>query len=178
MQNLPVRQEKGGIAMATTTATAAEIQLVVFQLEEETYGVEINHVQEIIRMQSITQIPRTPAFIEGVINLRGRIIPVIDLHKRFNLSRLEITNNTRIMVVELGQVTVGMIVDSVSEVLRLPATSIEPPPPIITGIDVAYLQGVGKWNDRLIILLDLDRVLRESEQRQLQQEIAAGVEVQ
>lgn len=158
------------------TETAAEIQLVVFQLEGETYGVDINHVQEIIRMQSITQIPRTPAFIEGVINLRGRIIPVIDLHKRFDLTQTEITNNTRIMVVELGQVTVGMIVDSVSEVLRLPATSIEPPPPMISGIDVAYLKGVGKWKEGLIILLDLDRVLRESEQRQLQQEIAAGVD--
>ncbi|MDK2816830.1 MAG: purine-binding chemotaxis protein CheW [Moorella sp. (in: firmicutes)] len=158
------------------TETAAEIQLVVFQLASETYGVDINHVQEIIRMQSITQIPRTPAFIEGVINLRGRIIPVIDLHKRFDLPRADITNNTRIMVVELGRVTVGMIVDSVSEVLRLPATSIEPPPPMISGIDVAYLKGVGKWNERLIILLDLERVLRESEQRQLEQEIAAGVD--
>ncbi|MBC7324185.1 MAG: chemotaxis protein CheW [Moorella sp. (in: Bacteria)] len=158
------------------TETAAEIQLVVFQLAGETYGVDINNVQEIIRMQSITQIPRTPAFIEGVINLRGRIIPVIDLHKRFDLPQVEITNNTRIMVAELGQVTVGMIVDSVSEVLRLPAASIEPPPPMISGIDVAYLKGVGKWNERLIILLDLERVLRESEQRQLQQEIAAGVD--
>ncbi|WP_258360083.1 chemotaxis protein CheW [Moorella sulfitireducens] len=158
------------------TETAAEIQLVVFQLGDETYGVDIYHVQEIIRMQSITQIPRTPAFIEGVINLRGRIIPVIDLHKRFGLPRVEHTNNTRIMVVELGKVTVGMIVDSVSEVLRLPASSIEPPPPMISGIDVAYLKGVGKWNDQLIILLDLERVLRESEQRQLEQEIAAGVD--
>ncbi|MDN5344591.1 MAG: purine-binding chemotaxis protein CheW [Clostridia bacterium] len=158
------------------TETTVEVQLVVFQLAGETYGVDINHVQEIIRMQSITQIPRTPAFIEGVINLRGRIIPVIDLHKRFDLPTAEITNNTRIMVVELGRVTVGMIVDSVSEVLRLPATSIEPPPPMISGIDVAYLKGVGKWEERLIILLDLDRVLQESEQRQLQQEIAAGVE--
>ncbi|MDN5326573.1 MAG: purine-binding chemotaxis protein CheW [Moorella sp. (in: firmicutes)] len=159
------------------TETAPEIQLVVFQLAGETYGVDINHVQEIIRMQSITAIPRTPAFVEGVINLRGRIIPILDMHKRFHLPASETTNNTRIMVVELGQVTVGMIVDSVSEVLRLPTTSIEPPPPMISGIDVAYLKGVGKWNDRLIILLDLERVLRESEQRELQREVAAGVEI-
>jgi len=155
--------------------TAPEVQLVVFQLGGETYGVEINHVQEIIRPQTITEIPRTPAFVEGVINLRGRIIPVLDMHKRFHLPAAEATNNTRIMVVELGEVTVGMIVDSVSEVLRLPADSIEPPPPMISGIDVAYLKGVGKWNDKLIILLALDRVLRESEQRELQQEVAAGV---
>lgn len=155
--------------------SAAEVQLVVFQLGGETYGVEINHVQEIIRLQPITEIPRTPAFVEGVINLRGRIIPILDMHKRFHLPAAEATNNTRIMVVELGELTVGMIVDSVSEVLRLPAGSIEPPPPMISGIDVAYLKGVGKWNDKLIILLDLDRVLQESEQRELQQEVAAGV---
>ncbi|MBE3573327.1 MAG: chemotaxis protein CheW [Moorella humiferrea] len=158
--------------------TAAEVQLVVFQLAGETYGVDINYVQEIIRMQNITPIPRTPAFIEGVINLRGRIIPVIDLHKRFHLPQGEVTNNTRIMVVEMGRVTVGMIVDSVSEVLRLPVASIEPPPSMISGIDVAYLKGVGKWNERLIILLDLERVLQESEQRQLEQGMAAGVDGQ
>ncbi|MDK2820339.1 MAG: purine-binding chemotaxis protein CheW [Clostridia bacterium] len=152
-----------------------EIQLVVFRLANETYGVDINHVQEIIRMQDITEIPRTPDFIEGVINLRGRIIPVIDLHKRFGLPEAETNSNTRIMVVELEKVTVGMIVDSVSEVLRMPTTSIEPPPSMINGIDVAYLKGVGKWEDnRLIILLDLERVLKEREQRQLEQEVAVG----
>lgn len=160
--------------MATEITT--EIQLVVFQLAGETYGVDINNVQEIIRMQNITGIPRTLSFIEGVINLRGRVIPVIDLHKRFGLPRIDTTQNTRIMVVELGHTTVGMIVDSVSEVLRLPVDKIEPPPPMISGIDVAYLKGVGKWNDRLIILLDLNRVLKENEQQELKQEIAAGVE--
>lgn len=158
-----------------TIEKTAEIQLVVFQLAGETYGVDINHVQEIIRMQNITEIPRTPAFIEGVINLRGRVIPVIDLHKRFNLPLTDTTSDTRIMVVELEQMTVGMIVDSVSEVLRLSNASIEPPPPMISSIDVAYLQGVGKWNERLIILLDLDRVLREGEKQELRQELAAGV---
>ncbi len=153
----------------------AEIQLVVFQLARETYGVDINQVQEIIRMQAITEIPKTSAFIEGVINLRGRIIPVIDLHKRFKLPLIDTTSDTRIMVVELEQMTVGMIVDSVSEVLRLSTASIEPPPPVISSIDVDYLQGVGKWNDRLIILLDLEKVLKEDEKRELQQEMAAGV---
>lgn len=150
-------------------------QLVVFQLAGETYGVDIAHVHEIIRLQHITQVPRTPEFVEGVINLRGRIIPVIDLHKRFGLPPAEATNNTRIMVVEVNGITVGMIVDAVLEVLRLPEENIEPPPPIIKGVDVAYLRGVGKWEDKLIILLDLDRVLRESEQEQLKEQIAAGV---
>jgi len=140
---------------------------VVFELAGETYGVDINWVHEIIRMQPITKLPRTPHFIEGVINLRGRIIPVIDLRKRFGLPAAAETQNSRIMVVEMAGVTVGMIVDSVSEVLRLPATSIEPPPPMMHGIDTAYLQGVGKWEERLVILLDLEKVLHRGEQEQL-----------
>jgi purine-binding chemotaxis protein CheW len=95
--------------------------------------------------------------------------------KRFNLPLTENTQNTRIIVVELEQMTVGMVVDSVSEVLRLPIASIEPPPPMICGIDVAYLQGVGKWDERLIILLELDRVLKEAEKQELHEEIATGV---
>lgn len=144
-------------------ARADEEQLVVFQLAGETYGVDISCVHEIIRMQAITEVPRTPEFVEGVINLRGRIVPVIDLHKRFGLPQQEETQNSRIMVVEVAGVTVGMIVDSVSEVLRLPASSIEPPPAVLAGVDVAYLRGVGKWQDRLIILLDLNRVLKDEE---------------
>ncbi|MBC7344324.1 MAG: chemotaxis protein CheW [Clostridia bacterium] len=145
----------------------AEEQLVVFELCRETYGVDISSVHEIIRMQAITRVPGTPAFVEGVINLRGRIVPVIDLHKRFGLPPGEETQDSRIMVVEISGVTVGMIVDSVSEVLRLPVSNIEPPPPVVTGVDVAYLRGVGKWEDRLIILLDLEKVLYEQEKAEL-----------
>ncbi|MGB9885461.1 MAG: chemotaxis protein CheW [Moorellales bacterium] len=152
---------------ANQVKSAAERQLVAFELAGETYGVDINWVHEIIRMQTVTRLPRTPEFIEGVINLRGRIIPVIDLRKRFHLPPREQTPDTRIMVVEMAGVTVGMIVDAVSEVVRLPADSIEPPPPMMHGIDTAYLEGVGKWQDRLIILLNLDRVLRQGEQEQL-----------
>jgi len=147
-----------------------EEQLVVFNLAGETYGVDITVVQEIIRMQAITKVPRTPNFVEGVINLRGRIVPVIDLHKRFNLGKAEETQHSRIIVVEVAGVTVGMIVDSVSEVLRLPSSNIEPPPPVISGsIDSAYLRAVGKWQDQLIILLDLEKVLYEKEKKELQQ---------
>ncbi|WP_227767299.1 chemotaxis protein CheW [Zhaonella formicivorans] len=159
----------------------AEEQLVVFNLGGETYGIDISVVHEIIRLQTITKVPRTPHFVEGVINLRGRIVPVIDLHKRFNLPVSEETQHSRIIVVEVAGVTVGMIVDSVSEVLRLPVANIEPPPTVISaGIDSAYLRGVGKWQEQLIILLDLDKVLHEKEQKELQQqsfaEAAARVE--
>jgi purine-binding chemotaxis protein CheW len=149
----------------------SEEQLVVFNLAGETYGVEISLVHEIIRMQKITKVPRTPIFVEGVINLRGRIVPVIDLHKRFSLALSEETQHSRIIVVEVSGVTVGMIVDSVSEVLRLPVDNIEAPPAVIAGgIDSAYLRGVGKWQDKLIILLDLNKVLHEDEQKALQEQ--------
>lgn len=111
--------------------------------------------------------PETPDFVEGVINLRGRIVPVIDLRKRFTLVASEETQASRIMVVELEGLIVGMIVDSVSEVLRLPTNSIEPTPPMVSGVDAAYLRGVGKWDDQLIILLDINKVLYKGEQEQV-----------
>jgi purine-binding chemotaxis protein CheW len=152
----------------------SERQLVVFCLAGETYGIDISSVHEIIRMQTITEVPRTPDFVEGVINLRGRIVPVMDLRKRFGLHLGEKTANSRVIVVEVNGVTVGMIVDAVSEVLRLPEASIEPPPPMFTGVDVAYLQGVGKWQERLIILLNLDKVLYAQEQHTLKNSFKAG----
>ncbi len=142
----------------------SEEQLVAFQLDNETYGVNISIVREIIRLQTITEVPKTPYFVEGVINLRGNIIPVIDLHKRFDLSQKDQTQHSRIMVVEVEEVTVGMIVDSVSEVLRIPIDKIDPPPPAISGLDSAYLRGVGKLEDRLIMLLDLNQVLHEKKE--------------
>lgn len=162
--------------MKAEETIGTEEQLVVFQLGDETYGVDISTVREIIRMQSITQVPRTPEFVEGVINLRGRVIPVIDLHKRFGLPPVKETAQSRIIVVEVGGVTVGMIVDSVSEVLRLPTASIDPPPPDVSGVDTAYLRGVGKLEDQLIILLDLDKVLHEKEHQELKEHLAEGVQ--
>ncbi|MBC7341668.1 MAG: chemotaxis protein CheW [Clostridia bacterium] len=146
---------------------ALEEQLVVFQLAGETYGVNISSVHEIIRMQEITKVPRTPDFVEGVINLRGRIIPVIDLRKRFNLPLQEKTQSSRIIVIEMDSVTVGMIVDSVSEVIRLPLDQIEPAPPMVGGVDAAYLRGVGKREKGLIVLLDLNQVLKREEKAEL-----------
>lgn len=145
-----------------------EEQLVVFQLSEQTYGIDIASVYEIIRMEKITRVPRTPDFVEGVINLRGRIIPVIDLSRRFNLSFAERTNSSRIIIVDVGGNTIGIIVDAVSEVLRIQAASVEPPPPMIHGIDAAYLRGIAILESRLVILLNLEKILFEHERDELQ----------
>jgi purine-binding chemotaxis protein CheW len=151
--------------------TLAERQLVIFNLANETYGVDISKVQEIIRLQDITKVPKTAQFIEGVINLRGNVIPVIDLRKRFSFSERENTNATRIVVVESGPYTIGMIVDSVSEVIRITEDSVEPPSNIMLDIDSDYILGVCKLNDRLIVLLDLSKVLTVSEKQLLDEAV-------
>ena len=149
------------------SAVAAEEQLVVFDLGAESYGVEIGRVQEIIRMTSITRLPRAPEFVEGVINLRGRVIPVIDLRKRFGLPGEDEAKGSRIVVMDVADQTLGMVVDGVSEVLRISAKEVEPPSPVVTTIDSDYLRGIAKLEGRLIILLDLDRLLSWDERGQL-----------
>jgi purine-binding chemotaxis protein CheW len=149
------------------SAAQEEKQLVVFDLAAEAYGVDINAVQGIIRMQTITKVPRTPDFVEGVINLRGEVIPVVDLRKRFGLKVAEETKDSRIVVVYIGEQQVGMVVDAVTEVLRISADSIEPPSPVITSADSAYLMGIAKLEDRLITLLDLEQALSEAEKSML-----------
>ncbi|MDP2216678.1 MAG: chemotaxis protein CheW [Methanolobus sp.] len=140
------------------------LQLVVFELGGEEFGVEIMNVQEIIRMPEMTQIPQSPDFVEGVINLRGRIIVVVNLSKRFNLQSRVADENSRIIVVEIGNSVVGMIVDSVNEVLRIPISSVEPAPELVMSkVSRNYLKGVGKIDKRLLILLDLGRVLTVEE---------------
>ncbi len=146
-----------------------EEQAVVFHLRDQTYGIDIDSVLEIIRMESIVRVPGTPHFIEGIINLRGRIVPVMDLAKWFGLKASEITSSSRIIIVEAGESTVGMIVDSVSEVLRFPVSCIEPPPPIIGAGNVDFIRGVTLFDQRMIILLELARVLRDEEQTALDQ---------
>jgi purine-binding chemotaxis protein CheW len=144
------------------------IQVVSFKLGSEEYGVDIAQVQEINRMVAITHVPRAPQFMEGVINLRGQLIPIIDLRTRFGMPRAEHTKNTRIVVTEIGSKRVGMVVDSVSEVLRLPVGQIEDAPEMISGIETEYIRGVGKVDDRLIIMLDLARVISGAERRELE----------
>lgn len=140
------------------------LQMVVFQLGGEEFGVEIMKVQEIIRMPEITQIPQSPEYVEGVINLRGKIIVVINLDTRFNLSSKDVDEHSRIIVVEIGDNVVGMIVDSVNEVLRINVSSIDPAPELVTsGVSREYITGVGKLDGRLLILLDLAKVLNKKE---------------
>jgi purine-binding chemotaxis protein CheW len=146
------------------------LQLVTFRIGEEEFGVDILRVQEIIRIMEITRVPKAPDFVEGVINLRGKVIPIIDLRKRFGLGVKEHDKHTRIIVIEMNNMIVGFVVDAVSEVLRIPADTVEPPPPaVMGGIDSEYISGVGKLEDRLLILLDLDKLLSQEEQAELGQ---------
>ncbi len=154
--------------MQQQTSRSQILQLVSFLIENEEFGVDILNVQEIIRPVDITRVPNAPAFVEGVINLRGRIVPVVDLRKRFNLPQRERDKNSRIIVVELGDKIVGFMVDAVREVLRVDASVIEPPPELAIGIDAHYITGVAKLDDRLLILLDLERILTEEEKHRLQ----------
>ncbi len=154
--------------MTDLAANVDEQQLVVFQLGAELYGVEIARVHEIIRLQTVTRVPHAPAFVEGVINLRGKVIPVVDLRRRFGLPLADHTRASRIVVVEIGDQVVGIVVDGVSEVLRVNKGTIEPPSPVVAGIESDYLHGIAKLPERLVILLNLDRVLARDERRALE----------
>lgn len=133
--------------------------LVTFNLGKEEYGVEIECVQEIIRATDITPVPGAPAHVRGVINLRGKIIPVIDLRKRFVLPEVAAADAQRIVVVELGDKRLGMLVDSVSQVIKVPAGVVETLPEEATTLDDNFIKGVGKLDSRLIIILDLNKSL-------------------
>lgn len=144
--------------------TGEILHLVSFNLGKEEFAVDILKIQEINRMVEITRVPKSPDSVEGVINLRGNIIPIIDLRKKFRLPPAENSNENRIVVIDINKKVVGFIVDAVSEVLRLPANTVEPPPPMLAGIDSEYISGVGKLENRLLILLDLDKILSQEEQ--------------
>ena len=166
--------------MTQSTAAAAVLaedseqikQLVSFILGKEEFGVDILMVQEIIRLATITPIPNAPEFIEGVINLRGKVIPIIDLRKRLKITKEEVKNakHTRILVIEIDGNVTGFIVDAVSEVLKIPINRIEPPPEIIvSSIDSEYISGVIKLEENLLILLDFKKILRIEERNKLRQ---------
>jgi purine-binding chemotaxis protein CheW len=145
-------------------AEEESLHLVGFFLQGEEYALDISQVQEIIRVGGWTRVPNAPGHIKGVINLRGRIIPVIDPKVKMGFAASEPTKDSRIMVIELGRKVIGMLVDSVSQVLRLPLRTIEDPPPEVTESDKGFIKGVGKMDGRLIILLDLARLAgREAE---------------
>lgn len=148
--------------MSDPTITKQEnelLQLVTFGIGEEEFGIDILKVQEIIRTMAITKVPNSPPYVEGVINLRGKVIPVIDLRSRFNMECKPHDGQTRIIVLEIHKMIVGFVVDEVSEVLRIQSNTVEPPPPVVSGIESEYIKGVGKLDDRLLILLDLDKLI-------------------
>jgi purine-binding chemotaxis protein CheW len=144
-----------------------ENQIVVFDLGEEHFGVDIGAVESIIKLQQITKMPHAPAFVEGVTNLRGAVLPVIDLRKRFGLPINEATKDNRIIVINISGVEVGMIVDAVSEVLTVMSEDVEPPSPIVTTLDSSFIKGIAKLANRLVIMVDLGKVLSINEQDHL-----------
>ncbi|HCV43042.1 MAG TPA: chemotaxis protein CheW [Bacteroidetes bacterium] len=153
---------------ADATVVSDELlQLVSFKIGTEEFGVDILKVQEINRMLEVTRVPNAPEYVDGVINLRGKVIPIINLRRRFGMERKERGKDTRIVVVELKGRVVGFVVDAVSEVLRIPKSVTEPPPPLVAGVEAEYITAVGKLEDRLLILLDLEKVLSTEEKHEL-----------
>ncbi len=147
----------------------AESQYVIFKLGNEEYGVDIMKVKEICEFKKSTKVPNTPYFVDGIINLRGEIIPIINLKKRFKIDGNEINSDTRIIVININDRNVGFIVDAASQVLRISEDEIEKAPEIIAGVDRQYINGVGKIDDKIVILLDLEKILTEEEKEKLEE---------
>lgn len=146
----------------------AEKQYVVFKLDEGEFGIDIMNVREIVPFEESISIPNTPKFLEGVINHRGNVIPIVNLKERFNMSKLEVTKDTRIIVITLDNREIGFIVDEASETLRLKEEDIDPAPTMMSGIDKKYIIGMGKIDEkRLLILIDLKRILSDEEMEEI-----------
>lgn len=150
--------------METDKHAAAEEHLAVFKLAGEYHALEITRIREIIRWRSITPLPRSPEFVEGLIDLRGHVIPVVDLRKRLQLEAAPVDRQTRIVVVESGSQMIGLVVDAVVEIVRVPGESVEPVPDLVaTGPNAGAFRGVANVRDRLVILLNLERLLHTEE---------------
>jgi purine-binding chemotaxis protein CheW len=136
-----------------------QMELISFRLAQETYAIRLTHVQQIIKLREITLVPRAPEYILGLVSLRGLIIPIFDLRRRLGLATREPTRETRIVVVMQGTKVIGLIVDRIEQVVRLPAGTIEPPPPILGDLEAEYIEGIGRFEGRMLILLNLSKVL-------------------
>jgi len=150
-----------------------EQQFVVFELHGESYGVEIGRVQEIDRMERITAVPQAPAYVEGIINLRGQVTPIVNLRCRLGLPEAQLTTLSRIVVVMSHGNWIGLIVDQVSQVLRIPSAAVEPPPPMVEATQTGFVRGIAKLESLLVILLDLEQLLGEVVQLSSLQPVAA-----
>lgn len=161
----PMTENVNGGATASTIAKAGKY--LTFQMGKEVYGIEILKVQEIIGMMPVTRVPKTPDFVRGVINLRGKVIPVIELRRKFGMESREDTDRTCIVVVQVigavGTVTMGLLVDEVSEVLNVGQEQIEAPPSFGVGVDTDFILGMGKVGQKVLMLLDADKVLSNEE---------------
>jgi purine-binding chemotaxis protein CheW len=145
------------------TSEIKEIQVACFRLADDYYAVDIMRIKEIIRPQKLTSLPKAPSFIDGVINLRGAVIPVVDLRKRFEMPPRESSSSTRLLIVRLADQTLGLVVDDVTEVITVPVKDIKPPPAVSEGVMANYLLGVCLAGDVLVMLLDIDRLLTSHE---------------
>ena len=160
---------QGSRGASDMRASEVTLHLVTFDLLGEEFGVPILDVREIILMSDITPVPNAPSFVEGVINLRGQIIPIVDLRKRFNLPANESNEKTRIVVVEVAGNTLGLIVDGDSEVLRIPSDLVKAAPALIAGgIGSEYIKGIAHYEERMIILIDLYKVFSNEEMQQME----------
>jgi len=144
-----------------------EIQVACFRLGEDLYAIDIMRIKEIIRPLKLTALPKFPAFMEGIINLRGTVIPVVDLRRRFDLTDIEVTSSTRLLIVSLAGPVLALVVDEVTEVVTVPVKDIKPPPQLGGGIDAEYLIGVCLVKQELIMLLNIDTLLSSQEARDL-----------
>ena len=153
---------------ARTGESSGEVrQLISFTVGAEEYGLELLRVKEVIRMRLITWLPKAPSCVKGIINLRGNVIPIVDLRERFGLAAQEQTAMTRVIVVEVEGRLVGMVVDSASQVVRVPADQFDPPPPVMGSASKDFITAVGKMGDKLVIMVDVDRILSAEEMSQI-----------
>lgn len=157
----PDAEAAGGRADVPGFAPAgeAQVELLGFMLSDEEYALDILEIKEIVRLHAITPVPRSPAWLKGIVTLRGLVVPIFDLRSRLGLAQIEHGPDTRIIVVYRGEELAGLIVDSITQVMRLPAESIEPPPQTIGLVEAEFLRGVARFRDRLVILLNLARVV-------------------
>ena len=160
-QEPPAGLAENTVREQTRTNPTGSMQLVSFKLSDETYGIEITKIREIILVGEITRVPETPHYIKGLINLRSSVIPVIDLRARFSLAENELTQDSRIMVLNVGRRTIGIVVDSVNEVLRVSQEQISPAPPTVASLGNQYMTGLVRLEEQLLILLDVDRLFGE-----------------
>jgi purine-binding chemotaxis protein CheW len=155
------------------TGTSDTHQFLTFALGQEEYGVEILKIQEIKGFSSVTPLPNAPAYVKGVLNLRGTIVPIVDLRKKFHLPEVELTQFTVIVVVQVLGKTLGFVVDAVSDVLTVTGDAIQPTPDLHGQVDTSFLNGLAQTNEKLVILLDIDKVLTTAETAQA---VATGME--